>query len=263
MADPENATPLTEVVMGLQFDSLPLTGPGLAPFWDSIRDDFPTVAEQPPLLPIAEDFGPPRPPQFSVELTGQPLAPRYWFVGKDETRLLQVQRDRFVYNWRNRPEGDDYPHYEVIRPEFNTYFERFEAFARARLDDTVRCTWAELTYVNLISLPSDGDASSVVTLLRGSGLKSLPPVDDVAATWRFLMRDTQGDPFGRLTVALQQGFNPSDLRPLINLSLTARGLVSSEGQGPGHFLDIAHDWLVRGFSEITSKEHRKLWGLTE
>jgi hypothetical protein len=45
--------------------------------------------------------------------------PRSWFRSADGHGLIQLQRDRFVYNWkRETPEDGPYPSYDVVVVEF-------------------------------------------------------------------------------------------------------------------------------------------------
>ena len=67
------------------------------------------------------------------------LPVRRWFIHKSETRLLQVQNDRFIHNWRKVGPADEYPHYETIRPIFLTEWTRFYGFLEARLSVFQKC----------------------------------------------------------------------------------------------------------------------------
>jgi len=76
--------------------------------------------------------------------------PRYWFISKDDVRLIQVQKDAFIFNWRRR--HAEYPRYHKnIKPAFDRYYELFERFVRAETDTPdLRIGLCELTYVNAL-----------------------------------------------------------------------------------------------------------------
>ena len=40
--------------------------------------------------------------------------PRLWLMNEEESRLLQLQQDRLVVNWRKLPSDTPYPHYQSI-----------------------------------------------------------------------------------------------------------------------------------------------------
>ena len=41
------------------------------------------------------------------------------------SKLIQIQKDRFIHNWRKVGEGDKYPRYEPIRDTFRFELEAF------------------------------------------------------------------------------------------------------------------------------------------
>lgn len=43
------------------------------------------------------------------------------------------------------------------------------------------------------------------------------------------------------------------------LTLTARG-KANEGCDLMEFVDMAHEWIVRGFADVTTKDMQKEWG---
>src|SRR4051794_34607596 len=96
--------PVTEVVLGMQFDALPrLRSLQIARLWqEAYRDRFPVTEEHVPLDPIVEKFGVVKQPRATriVAVLDSPPVPRYWFMNATNgTDLVQVQQDRFVRNW--------------------------------------------------------------------------------------------------------------------------------------------------------------------
>ena len=86
--------PLTEVVIGVQFNSLDrFLSPYLGLLWDQFRSAFPNVEEHVPIAPAFETFGPN--PQFlpfvGFQISATAEMPRVFFVNEDRTQLLQVQ----------------------------------------------------------------------------------------------------------------------------------------------------------------------------
>ena len=113
--------PLIEVALSVQFQPLPLyTSAHAGEFWQKIRDDFPVTQEQPPIPQVNEFFGSNRPSPGFIDiglnfgLTGL----RSWFMSEDGGFLIQIQRNRFVLNWRKTGPNPTYPRYEPIRKMF-------------------------------------------------------------------------------------------------------------------------------------------------
>ena len=114
--------PVVEVAVAIQFDGLSkLTTPHLGRFWESVADRFPRVEEFAPGSQQRESF-PFRKQQpaqqLLLQLTGRAVVSRCWFVSEDDSQLIQIQADRFVFNWRKRPEEASYPRYTFVRQSF-------------------------------------------------------------------------------------------------------------------------------------------------
>jgi hypothetical protein len=84
----------------------------------------------------------------------------------------------------------------------------------------------------------------------------LPAAEVVQCAATFVMPDNQG----RLRVALQPGIRLNDRKELLQLQLTARCLPrSSDRDTVFASLDLGHEWVVRGFADLTSEKMHKLW----
>lgn len=66
---------------------------------------------------------------------------------------------------------------------------------------------------------------------------------------------------GRLYVQVQSARKKDDDTPLIVLQMIARGNPMGEGtDGVFSFAERAHEWIVRGFAEITTSHMHTVWG---
>ena len=138
--------PINEVVLATYFNPpvADLRNEHIGLLWEKIRYDFPTVQQQPPL--------PPRPgTEPNILGTGFFPMPRYWFVGRDDTYVIQIQKDAFIFNWRRR-EGSVYPRFDSnIKPTFDKYYNLFAEFVRTEVDQpSLSLELCELTYINSI-----------------------------------------------------------------------------------------------------------------
>ena len=123
------APPVIEVVLGVQFDSLGrLLAPHLGVIWDEFKDRYPDAEQHAPLDPVFETFGEkgPRMPIPSLQLLATIPTPRVFFINKEKTQLIQVQRDRFYHNWRKIGDAGTYPRFERMLEAFEDGYRKLE-----------------------------------------------------------------------------------------------------------------------------------------
>src|SRR5450755_2075231 len=123
--------PVVETVLSVQFERL--TVPRTAHFgmyWSELYERFPKSEERAELSPAIETFNDSVAPAVGIQFEAleAPPSPRFWFATDNGTELIQLQRDRFIKNWRKSGEGDEYPRYEPIRAGFESDFAGFRDF---------------------------------------------------------------------------------------------------------------------------------------
>ena len=255
--------PVVETLLSAQFDrlSLPKTAHfGL--YWEQIRSRFPETQEQGELPSLIE--WPPDHPQPSIGIQLQaleaPPTPRFWFVNKDGTELIQVQRDRFIKNWRKVGQKDLYPRYEQLRAGFDEDFGAFADFISKQNLGTIRINQCEVSYINHIvagmGWKTHADVDEVFTVWRQPKTSFPGRAEDLSFRARFPMYDSAGTFSGRLHVTVQSVRRLSDGVPMFLLELTARGQV---GEGTD-FFDLGREWIVRSFAELTTPSMHMIWG---
>jgi hypothetical protein len=121
----------------------------------------------------------------------------------------------------------------------------------------------EVTYVNIIpqgrGWGTFEDLPQVIALWTGRR-SFLPPPESASLTARYVMPDNMG----RLHVSLQPAIRSTDASEVLQLTLTARG--QPQGPSPADILswfDLGHEWVVRGFADITTDRMHSLWKRTE
>ncbi|MFD1381016.1 TIGR04255 family protein [Fodinicurvata halophila] len=114
--------PLIEVALGVQFtplENLQTLHGGI--IWEAYKDKYPYTKELPPLPHVLETFGRRQVHSsipFKLSLQDRPDVPRYWFISENNDQLIQIQKDRFLQNWRKESSKAEYPRYESIREDF-------------------------------------------------------------------------------------------------------------------------------------------------
>lgn len=257
--------PVTEVAVGVQFEPLPILAPHIGLYWGEVRSRFPTVQQQPALEPQIERFGVKLAAVQGFRMSNEPETPRCWFVDETGHRLIQLQPDRLIHNWRKVEDSGKYPHYEAMREVFLDELGRFEAFAAREKLGSLKPNQCEVTYVNNI-LPSGvwehfGHAERVfrtwAPLPSGT---SLPPAEDVRFNMRYVISDDKGQPVGRLHVTVQPAYLKKDGSEVFAMTLTARGAPESDGiDGVMRFLDRAHRTIVLAFTDLTTETMHRVW----
>ena len=262
--------PVTEVVLGVQFKTdKPLRVPHLGLFWQTVRDAFPDFREQPPLAPEIELLEPGvlEAPQAQATIgirigPGAIPAPRCWFVDPPGNKLIQLQSDRFLHNWRKVTGKEEYPHYEAIRDEFIARWREFVSFLNDADLGAPTVTQAELTYVNHI--PKDSCWSEADDMPKV--FSCLKRVDEPALfgpmeIMEFAIRRRLPDNRGRLHVTAAPACHIKDKSIMIRMVLTARGPVGDNSD------DAILDWMrmgrveiVNSFTALTAPEAHKFWG---
>ncbi|MGD0292248.1 MAG: TIGR04255 family protein [Terracidiphilus sp.] len=255
--------PVTESVLSVQFDRLSaLQTAHLGLYWSEIRDRFPKTEEHGE-LPIQIEQ-PPDSPQpivgFQFEALEAPPIPRVWFINQEGTELIQVQRDRFITNWRKVGEGNLYPRYERVREGFDKDFADFSQFVSHNQLGAIRVNQCEVTYINHIfsgvGWETHADIGKVFTVWQQPTSTFPRQAQDIAFRARFPISDPTNGFIGRLHVTLQPVKRISDGLPMFLLELTARGLI---GEGTD-FFDLGRKWIVRSFAELTTPMMHEIWG---
>lgn len=256
--------PVAEVVFGVQFSTpKPLQTPHLGLYWETIRGDFPKIEEQAPLPPQTESLGETEPEILAPALHFRPGAPplrRCWFINDSGNRVIQVQEDRFIHNWR-KESPEPYPRYEPIRDEFLRRWAEFASFVERQQLGQPEVEQCELTYVNHILKGSCwsemADALQVFSFWTAKGSTGFLPAPE-SVTWhlRYLMPKGRG----RLHVSLCPAIRTRDRQFLLQLKLTACGPVTDGGdKGLFEWFQEARSWIVCGFTDLTTSSAWEFW----
>lgn len=264
---PEYASPpVIETVLGVQFN--PLTAfqvPHVGLYWNGIRAQYPSFEIQPPLSPVFELFDI-KGTQKDVRIRFEEGPPdfRCWFKDQQQTHLIQVQRDRFIVNWRKVTGDEVYPRYGQFRPRFQTEWNRFCAFLESEGIPSPQVNQCEITYVNHFEgekeFKSFGEAERIYAFwskLPTDGF--LPSPEAVRFNIRFLLPEQKG----RMHVFSEPKLRSRDGKEVLQLTLTCRGTpLSSTSKGILDWFDLGHEWIVQGFTQLTKNEMHQIWGRT-
>jgi uncharacterized protein (TIGR04255 family) len=263
---PEYANPpVNEVVCGILFKPLDsMMTPHIGLLWEHFRVDYPTCQEAPPIIPIIETFGE-RKPDPKPEFADIPPLPRVWYVHKDGNGVIQIQKDRFLHNWRKLNSQNRYPRFEQVFGMFLKHLETFESFVDENKLGPLLQLQYELTYVNHVH-QGDGwethaDLGKVFADFAWRAKdRFLPPPESINWRTSFLLPDN----CGRLHMTVRDGVDRENGRSLYVFELNARGFIGTGSpENLNNWFHLAHEWIVRGFTDLTDEDtQRNFWERT-
>lgn len=258
-----DSPPVVEVACGVLFASPgPIETVHIGAFWDRVKTQFPSVSDAPPLAPLVEQDG-----NAVAEYEWMDLPPlrRTWMVSENGCNLIQVQQDRFLFNWKRTLDQDVYPSYENVIRDFEKYFEAFMKF----LDDVKVsrpvCKQFDLTYVNFIAASNGLDRVDVSNMFVDH-IRSDSPERFLPELERFSWSTSYPLPegTGRLHVVAQSAVNSATSEKIVRLDMIARGIPTTQSDGSMRaWFDTAHEWITHGFADATSPILQKeIWKRT-
>ena len=259
--------PVSEVVLGVQFEPLAgLTAAYIGQLWGDFREKFPFTDDRHPLEPayeIEDEFSARGNASVEIELTSAAPLVRAWFLSESREQLLQVQRDRFIHNWRKMESHSAYPRYASLLHAFKAEFEHFIDFAKKNELGAVRTVQCEVTYVNHLEADQWWQSHREVEKIFQLQLNysDLPQLEDFRFYQRHILR--VADQFvGRLHVSVEPVKRLPDGVPAFTVRLTARGAPLSTGlDGVYSFFALGRESIVRGFTGLTTPAMHEAWGL--
>ncbi len=260
--------PLVETALSVQFTPLSnLDIPRIGLLWQQFRDHLPKVEQQPPLEPMVERIGVRTQPSASFQILQKLPIPRCWFLSEAEDELVQIQQDRFGWNWRKTPDGQSYPRYErSVRPRFIEYFQKFLQFLQSQDVGEFTPNQCEVVYVNEISLDDiKADHSMLDAVFQGwaGTYRECSPLqlESSRIEVRHLIVGPQKEFIGRLYITIEPAFRRSDERPIFFMRLMARGRpLTPDYNGVLGFLDLGRRHIVESFDASTTPLMHELWG---
>lgn len=240
--------PLSEVVCGLTIEPLQqLLAPHLGLLWLKFRDEYPKCEEVGPLISTAEDVA-------ALDFLEIPPLPRIWFVRKDDAAIIQIQRDRFLHNWRKGP-ANEYPRYDAVKRMFQDSLSTFEGFLAEMKLGELNVRQCEMTYLNHIPKGEGWSTiDEVISLfpdltLRDKTSRFLKSPVDVNWRYVFNLPDNRGKLFASIRLAKRS----QDNVPIVMFELTVRGKPESKTRASlWEWYDLAREWIVRGFADLTN-----------
>jgi uncharacterized protein (TIGR04255 family) len=255
--------PVAEVALSVQTTPTPgLQTAHMGAFWDAaLRSDYPLSQDQPAAPPSVETFDANAWAPTVIFGVGMPVG-RHWYLTADQTRLVQIQNDRLVLNWR-RLQSQEYPHYDQLRKEFERVAELWTEFLDARGLPRQPVVQAEVTYINQVPIEDPltglGDLGSLLRVLRPDWPPDIGTAETAQLDQRFRLKGPGGRP-ARLYLTVAPGLLPGDAN-YISLNLMIRGVpLGPTWPEALDWMDFGHNHIVNTFADVTTDAMRQKWG---
>ena len=255
--------PVTEVVLTVYFDPVlkSLRNEHVGRFWSSIESEFPRVEQKPPLSVSNDESD-----GLVVSDEVFPM-PRFWFISRDNTEVVQIHKQAFTYNWRNYSDNPYPGFHERVMPAFDRYSEELVKFLRGHTNEheplVNRC---ELTYVNTIeqceywSGPDD-TASVIPKFSLVAPIVSGDPTFDFNHMDRYQCSSTNQAQIAVRSARLRT--NPETRALILQFEVTGNTGGTTRDNVVDWFVE-AHDQISGIFLEVTNPEIRQqYWGSNE
>lgn len=233
-------SPVIEVACGVVFRQLTrLKIPHYGRMWTDFLKDLPTCEHAPPINADAFD------PVMQIPL------PRIWFVGESQNDLVQLQSDRFLFNWRRIRAEDDYPGHSSVLGKFRQYLVGFESFLKQHGLGDLEDLTCELTYINHVSQTESGAGVDRNLVPRFEWLTEVPR----GMNWQVTLPLPQG--FGSLAVKATKAKRKSDSQPVFVAELIASGIPADRTLLDAVFdwFDVAHSAIFETFQRLVPDLH--------
>lgn len=218
-------------------------------FWSRIKKKYPTVRQQAPIGTI-------------IDATGEifPM-PRFWLTSDDESTLIQLQKNAFIFNWRRR--AASYPHFDRLMDDYDRLYLMFSDFLKTETDSSeLNINLCELTYINLIE-PAEywSDILHTSSVIPSFKFVDFPASNANIQDFNYATVYDLGDDLSiRVTV---RNVHPTDQPEQSNLvfEIRASGRIGSSAKADADaWLERAHAEIGKGFVGMTSSEiQSKYW----
>jgi len=241
-----NKPPVIEVVIGSQFDGPIFDNSYIYDFYQKIKKDFPVVRENPPLPSIISNQN--RPDQTRIL---QGFNSRRFFINAKGDKLIQLQTDRLLFNWRKN-NSEVYPRFTNVLEDF---LKIFELLSQDIKTSASKVNQLEITFIDHISL-KDFELDSYKLSDIFTHLNFSQNLRNFDCNLSIPQESIQGN----LNVSIKSAVNIADQNKIIVFESTCRGnKIATETLETWY--QKAHTILLDCFIDLFTDKSKKIWGI--
>lgn len=238
--------PIIELVIGIQFNKKVISLADIFTFFNHIKNEYPQIQEHPILPTIVEKIGGPNEMKF---LSG--FNSRKFFISKSNDKLIQIQPDRFLLNWRKNVNNNKYPSFSNIYTEFMKYLNLIDKISKCKEN----VNQLEITYIDHILLSDFGlktlDISEILNLVVYKN-----PLNTIDCIISLPYTNINGN----LSFKIQNAIRKSDKKEILLLETACRGIYNGGINNIDEWFDQSHGILTDFFLNIITDKAKDVWG---
>jgi uncharacterized protein (TIGR04255 family) len=248
-------SPLIELVCGIQYDISTYDFTVENAFYSKVKNSFPEITRNIPLaLAFDKSSGVVAPkPSPAFQTT------RYFFINKNNNKLIQLQEGRYLFNWRKQESNQtDYPRFKNVYGEFKSNWETLSSTLKeAGSDATIN--QLELTYIDHIYLSEMGVGENGIARFLKIVNQSILIDQQDALNLKITIPSKAIK--GHIIVTLNTASRISDKKSLYVLDITARGMLGDVHAHIDSWFTEAHDLIIKYFLDLLTDEAKEKWVL--
>ena len=242
---------INEIVFGVGLQLKKFDATFFGRFYDRIKNEYVMVSQRPPIILFDKS-------NINHDTF---FNPRILFETSDKLKLIQMQSDRFHYNWRKQEqEQNQYPGFEEVYKQFKTAWNSYNSWLKEEnaYDDSI-VNRLELTYINHIDKgelwqEDINDIDRVINFFKKLNIEKRYSMNNFNTTFSFPLEED-----GELVYAIRSGVKRSTKESVLVIDLTMKKKCSANENFDSWFTN-AHDHIAKVLISSLSKEALKEWG---
>ena len=193
---------------------------------------------------------------FGVSILVMPPLRRTFLATSTTEYVIQLQDSRFHHNWRKLSPSVVYPRFPAVFSRFLKAWGLFSDFVKRQGIEEPKPSRYELTYVNEIEVLGSIRIEQAVKLFDWNNIaaKFLPVPQATNMAWSFPLPEAKGN----MNVSTNR-LTKLDGRSAVLLTLACSGPSANESYSLDEWFETAHQWIVRGFTDLTTPEAHQIW----
>lgn len=238
--------PIKEVVIGAQFNGRLINYECIYQFYNLIKDKFPTIKENPILPAIIEKLDIPSETKILPGFNS-----RKFFINENGSKLIQLQGDRLLFNWKKTNSDEEYPHFDSVYKEFNSVLQEVNKICKI-ID---KINQVEVTYLDHVPL-SDFEKKSFnpLNIFNLINIKEEDELKHLKLELGYPISDLNGV----LNINLNSATKSNNTEKIFVLESTCRGALGKKDLDT--WFKNAHQILLQSFRNIITENAKNKWG---
>ena len=222
-----------------------LLSPHFGEIWEKYKElGFENIEERMAINRTSEEF-PSRVYNPQLELIQSPDFTRVWFTQKDKGRVVQVQKDRFIFNWYKSDESEIYSGFNSIYSEFSSLYDIFCRSVDSMGIGNIEPVQYELTYIDQIDEDNEWnkikDVWKVFNVFNDS--EFLVDAESLILKSTFAIKDI----FSRLHVSINNIVDTVNNTNKFQSEFTMRGFPVNSDKEMLDWFNLSHGYIRHKF----------------